>query len=559
MVSQVTFERLPRRHALRLLTLGGAAALLAACRPVSPATPAAQPTAPPAAALTPGSGVGAAAPVAVQATAVPGSQAATPRSGGTLRMAFAGDLSTIDGHFSSPQLASTGWQAYDPLVSYDEQLKPQPELAESWDLSSDSKQIKLNLRKGVQFHNGREFTSDDVKYNLQRLVDPKNVATTGKLAPQAKWWTAVETPDKYTVIMKSEQPRPGVFDFLVYFNMVDKDTMEGPDARSKAIGTGPFAFVEYVQGDHLTLVKNKNYWRTGQPYLDGIQVSILRDQQSMVAQLEAGALDLADAPPLQDAVRLRQDPKYQVILNYNRGQFNYVCANTTFKPLDNKQVRQALNYAIDRKRFAETVLMGLNSGPQDLPWTSFSPAYDQAKNGVYSFDLDKARSLLAAAGVSGLEMDLSFVPNNEASLFAQIYQADLARMGVNVTLKPTEQAPYTEQVVKLSFRGLIYGLGSQAHLLEAATGIAGTRSFNFDNNSAGFKSPDYTRLFDTAATEPDASKRKQLYAQLSDFILDQSFTMPLALSATLGVATSNVHGLAWDMQPRYLMRDAWLG
>jgi len=473
-------------------------------------------------------------------------------------MALANDLSTLDPHFSSPTGASTIWQVYDPLVSYDEQLQTQPELAESWEQSSDARQIKLNLRKGVQFHSGREFTSDDVRYNLQRLVDPKNVATTGKLAPQAKWWTSIETPDKYTVILGSDQPRPGVFDFLVYFNMADRDTMEGPDSRTRAVGTGPFTFVEYVQGDHLTLLKNKNYWRTDEPHLDGVQVTILRDQQSMIAQLEGGALELADAPTLQDALRLKADPKYQVILNYNRGQFNYVVANTTFPPLDNKQVRQALNYAIDRKRFTDTVLMGLGSGPQDLPWTSFSPAYDQPKNALYAFDLEKAKSLLSAAGVSGLQLDLEFVPSNEATKFAQIYQADLASIGVNAIIKPTEQAIYTEHQVKVSYNGLMYGLGSQAHLYEAATGIAGTRSFNFDNNSAGFKSPDYTQLFNTASTEPDAAKRKQLYAQLNDYILDQSFTMPLSLTPTIGITTARVHGLTWDMQPRYLLRSTWL-
>src|SRR5216684_7117610 len=85
---------------------------------------------------------------------------------------------------------------YDRLTVYDDALKPQPMLAESWEVSSDARQVKLNLRKGVQFHSGREMTSEDVKYNLLRLRDPKNAATTGKIAPQGAWWTSIDTPDK---------------------------------------------------------------------------------------------------------------------------------------------------------------------------------------------------------------------------------------------------------------------------------------------------------------------------------------------------------------------------
>ena len=115
---------------------------------------------------------------------------------------------------------------FDRLTVYDDKLKPQPMLAESWDVSTDCKQIKLNLRKGVQFHSGREFTSDDVKYNLQRARDPK--VGRGAVHRHGNWFTAIDTPDKYTVILKSDQPRPTMFDLFEFFNICDKDTHGGP-------------------------------------------------------------------------------------------------------------------------------------------------------------------------------------------------------------------------------------------------------------------------------------------------------------------------------------------
>jgi peptide/nickel transport system substrate-binding protein len=246
------------------------------------------------------------------------------------------------------------------------------------------------------------------------------------------------------------------------------------------------------------------------------------------------------------------------VLDHSRGLFYYVVANTTFKPLDNKQVRQALNHAIDRKRFTDSVLLGLAGGPQDLPWAEQSPAYDAAKNARYSFDLDKAKSLLDAAGVSNLELTVSYLLSNESNSFAQIYQADLAKVGVKATLAQLEGAVYNDQIAKLSYKGLIFNLGSQAHLYEAATGIAGTRSFNPDNNSSGVKDPEYSQLITAAATEPDASVRKGIYARFNDYVLDQSFTMSMAQTNSAALTSAKVQGLKFDMIPRYVLRETSL-
>ena len=147
-------------------------------------------------------------------------------------------------------------------------------LAESWDVGGDYKQIKLNLRKGVQCHTGREFTSDDVKYNILRAQDPKVGA--GQFANQARWFTGIETPDKYTAILNSEQPRPLVFDFFEYFNMVDKDTVEGPDAKTTTVGTGPFTFVEWVARRSPGVRQEQELLADWPAVLDGVRVAIMQ-------------------------------------------------------------------------------------------------------------------------------------------------------------------------------------------------------------------------------------------------------------------------------------------
>jgi peptide/nickel transport system substrate-binding protein len=404
-------------------------------------------------------------------------------------------------------------------------MQPQPILAESWELSSDVKQIKLNLRKGVQFHDGRELTSDDVNYSLLRIRDPKLAAVAGQLASQSAWWTNISLPDKYTIVLGSDVPRPGVFDFLQYFTVVDKNLMESPDAPTKANGTGPFSFVEWVPGDHVTMQRNPNYWNRDVPYLDSLQTKIFRDAQAMVVGLEGGALDEADSPSLGDLVRLKSDPRFQALVVAASGQFVCMVANTTVAPTDSKQFRQAINYAINRKRFVDTFFQGIITDFQDLPFPPQSPAYDASRSKVYTFDLDKAKSLLQASGVSSPDIELVYSSTTFGELnqiLAQIIQSDLSSIGINVTLRPVEFATQFDVASKRAYRGLLLSTGSSAQLAEATSFLTRSRFFNPDprNSFTGLDNPSYSQLIGMAATEPDAARRRDLYGRIQDIILD---------------------------------------
>ena len=143
-------------------------------------------------------------------------------------------------------------------------------LAESWDVGTDYKQIKLNLRKGVQWHSGRELTSDDVKYNLLRAQDPKVGA--GQSPTGAAGSRRSRLPTNTPSILKSEN-RGRWCSTSSRTSTSSTRHRRGSRRKTKAVGTGPFAFVEWVPGDHMPLARNKNYWQTGQPYLDGVRVA----------------------------------------------------------------------------------------------------------------------------------------------------------------------------------------------------------------------------------------------------------------------------------------------
>src|SRR5579872_7141826 len=187
-----------RREVLQWLAVGSALTLAAACAPPLPAA-----TAP------------ASSPVS--------SGPSQPTRGGSLRLGIPTDITGLDGHLIAAPATDTLWQIFDRLTVYNAKLEPQPMLAESWELNADATQLKLNLRKGVQFHSGRMLTSEDVAWNLERVKDPKVGA--GILAGYRRPLMGVDTPDASTVVLKSDKPWPAAFDFFQLFNIIDKDLM----------------------------------------------------------------------------------------------------------------------------------------------------------------------------------------------------------------------------------------------------------------------------------------------------------------------------------------------
>jgi peptide/nickel transport system substrate-binding protein len=533
--------RMNRREALRLIGFVSGLALLDACAPAAPST---APTA-----AVPASGAPTSAGVAKPATD-------QPKRGGTLRVAMA-EPNPLDGHVISPNVFDSIWMAYDTLTAYDDQLKPQPMLAESWDVSSDSKQVTLSLRKGVQFHNGRELTSEDIIWNLQRVRDPKTGVA--QLANQSNWFSSMEAPDKYTVVLRSDQPRPAMFDFFEYFNIIGKDAIDAQDPKVRLIGTGPFVIADYAQGDHLTFKRNPSYWQSGKPYLDEVNITFGSDPQSTIVKLEAGALDLVGNPAARDAARLKQDSNFKVAASQISGQYHLLPMNCLLAPTDNKIVRQALNYAVDRQRLVDTVLQKTTGEPRDLPWPTMSPAAEPAKNNVFTFDLDKAKSLLSEAGASSLDLEMVYVGSDPVpSGFGQIYQADLAKIGVKLTLKPLESAAWQDTVNTQKYRGLTMSSSAYANI-EPSSLFTLSRHWNYSGmNTTGFKHDTYTQLVTSAQVEPDAAKRKQLYSQINDFLLDQCFVNVLAPNAPTVVTRANVNGLRWTIHESRVYADIWL-
>ena len=287
-------------------------------------------------------------------------------------------------------------------------------------------------------------------------------------------------------------------------------------------------------------------------------MTITSDASAAVKQLEGGGLDFLVGPPLQEFTRLKSNAKYQAVVHPFPGTFYLIQLNVTQAPFDTKTVRQAMNYALDRKRIADSVLQGTVT-PKALPWPSSSPAYDEAKAASYAFDLDQAKSLLASAGVAtpiNLDM-LPFPGIPELVDLAAIYQSDLAKIGININLLSVDVATWLDQANNRKYKGFNTVLDTFTQL-SPFTFFTQGKSVNPNDNNSGFKDDTYSSLIDQAGSEPDAAKRKAIYAQLNDILLDESFMFPVAAAPARYLATANVQGVGHTLHEGFTFTDAWL-
>jgi peptide/nickel transport system substrate-binding protein len=256
-------------------------------------------------------------------------------------------------------------------------------------------------------------------------------------------------------------------------------------------------------------------------------------------------------------VRLSDDTTgYQGLELPNPAAFAMMQPNSTLAPMDNKLVRQALNWAIDRQRMADAVQLG-RVKIQDLPWPPASPASEPQKNNLVTFDLDKAKSLLQQAGVGNFDLDLLYsAVSTTGAQQAQIYQSDLAKIGVNGIIRTLQTAALLDAWHTQTY-GLYFAADPWANL-EPLTQFTSGSTTNYRGNNGGYLSDGYTQLVEAAAGEVDAAKRKQIYSQLNDFLLDEAFVYPLWSNITRAVAKPNLKDIGHRRNEMWTFYNAWV-
>ncbi len=446
---------------------------------------------------------------------------------------------------------------YDTLVTYDAQFNAQPRLATSWDWSSDARRLTFRLRPDVTFHGGRAFTSADAKFNFEHLRDP---------AVGSNWRSyvnlmSISTPDPQTLVIDYDAPAKGSFDVFTATLMADPRSLDDTNAGRGFFGTGPFRFQEWVPGDHLTVSRNAEYWQSGKPYLDQVELHIMRDAQAALVALETGSVDWVSGVPGLDARRLQSDAAYQVMLTATGGTFYYLGQDVAVPSLADQRVRQALNFALNRQRMVDTALTSFGR-PAVVPWPKQSPWYDAAQDTTYTFDLTRARQLLQAAAWDPTTPLTLALPGSSplTSAMAQIYQADLASVGVNLTFQQLETVDFFARLQGGGF-GSLWMTTMGGMNLSPATFLTSAFPVRVPNTSH-FELQRYRDLIGQVVSETNDAQLAPAVHEITQIMLDQAFVGMIAEAtdrdAGPEVALSGVHNAVWNLFGFFAFEDIWL-
>jgi len=436
--------------------------------------------------------------------------AAAIKDGGELRAALTGEPDVLDPATSS---IYTGAQVYEgifsKLIDMDASGKFVPDLATSWE-QVDAKTWKFNLVPNATFHNGEKFTSADVKYTFERILDPKTASAYAGLYAQI---SSVDAADPAVAVFHLKSSfGPFLTNLATNGQIVNKKAIESGDAARNPVGTGPFKFVEWVQGDHITLEKNAAYFRSGLPHLDKVTFRFLPVDQSRIDALSAGELDWLDAIPLQQVATLKDDPRFTYVTSPVAGIPDFLALNTKAPPFDNPKVRQAIALAISRADIRDVAYLGTGElGLIEVP-TGSSWYDDQGVFGATT-DIAKAKQLLAEAGHgNGLTIEYLGLPQYPELLkTGQVVRDELKQIGIEMTIKPVDVSVWFDA----------YSTGKYQ-----ITSAYQERTIDPDNfyslvlksggpiNTVGYSNPEVDALIDKAAASADEAERKGIYRQI---------------------------------------------
>jgi len=379
------------------------------------------------------------------------------KQGGTMIVTYKDDISTLDPaigydwqNWSMIKSLFNGLMDYEPGTYH---LKP--DLAESFKISPDGKTYTFKIRKDVKFHNGRKLTAEDIKYSIERAVNPKTESPgqgffhsikgyDDMVAGKATTLSGMTVVDPYTLKIELSHP-DATFLHVMAINFafaVPKEEVEkwGQDFGKHPVGTGAFMLKEWKLGQRVVYVRNPNYYKPGLPRLDKIIFEVGQEPTVALLRLQRGEVDiLGDGIPPARFLQVKNDPKNAgMIIEGGQLHTGYISMNVRMKPFDNVKVRRAVNMAINKKRICK--IINNRAIPANQPLPPSMPGYDKNYKG-YPYNPAKAKALLKEAGYpNGFTTELYANNTDPNPRIAQAIQRDLAEIGIKADLKTLAQS-----------------------------------------------------------------------------------------------------------------------
>jgi len=483
--------------------------------------------------------------------------AQTPQYGGVLTAILSPEPPTLN--VAVQQVAGTQLVAgkiFESLLTYSFDLKPQPSLAKSWEVSSDQLTYTFHLQSGVQWHDGKPFSADDVVFTYTKIL--ANTPRTRTLMTNVR---EVSAPDPQTVVFQLKQPYSAFLYALdigggaiLPKHLYDVDTPLAQNPYNNApIGTGPFKFKHWERGSYVELVKNEHYWKEGRPYLDGITYRVIPDSASRRVALEQGAVLqawLQDIEPV-DVPRVAKLPTInQVYKGYEYWSTMYwIELNGGREPFSDKRFRQALMYGINRQFIVDKIMFG--SGTVATGPIHHNTRFYDANVKPYPYDPKKAIALLDEMGLKpdskGVRATVGLIPLPYGEMqrrMAEYIKQNLAKIGVVVTLENTDVGGWTSRVGNWDFD---MGANGVFQYGDPAIGVSRTylgsnikKGLMFSNTSQ-YNNPKLDELFNAAAAAASDDARQKLYSEAQRILVEDVPVLWLADTNYSTLLNKRVH------------------
>ncbi|MDQ3634583.1 MAG: ABC transporter substrate-binding protein [Acidobacteriota bacterium] len=495
-----------------------------------------------------------------------------PKYGGTVIVAVTGDPSGLNPAITTQGGVTTiGGSIFNGLVALDFNLNPVPELATKWEISDDGRTYTFQLAENAEFHDGKPLTSDDVKFTFEELLLKYHSRTRAAIGGNLK---NILTPEAHTVVFEFEKPYAAFLQLIDVTNapVMPKHLFENTDPltnpyNTKPVGSGPFKFGEWQQGNYLLLEKNENYFKEGKPYLDKVIYKVLPNNSTAAIALENGEVDLlANVDPL-DVPRLEKNPN---IILTDKGQEGFagvetILLNLNNKPLSDVRVRRALSHAIDKDYIVEKVKFGkakVATGPisYKLKW-AYNPNVT-----TYKHDAELAKKLLDEAGykadAEGVRFHLKAIYAQGYAKIFEVLRDQFKEVGVILDMNQVEFSSMVDQVyIKKDFdvsvssfeNGPDPDIGVKRTLISSNIG-----AIPFSNGS-GYKNARVDELFELAAAEKDRQKRAEYYYEIQEITAKDVPYFRLYSGTSESAYRKELQGMfEWSAKSgTYFAQDAW--
>lgn len=396
-----------------------------------------------------------------------------------------------------------------------------PHLATGYDNPDDLTWV-FQLREGVEFHDGTPFNAEAVKYTFEKLRDPDTAAPGAHII---SFMDEIEVLGEHEIKITTKEPNPNVLTILHNRTtaIISPTADENQNLMQEPVGTGPFKFESWVQGDRVVMVKNENYW--GEPAkLDKITFVTVPEQSTAISMLETGEVQLIDGIQAEHIGRLEAMNGVDLLQRQATAVYFYAF-NMEKQPMDELEFRQAVAYALDIDSYIN-VLGGTGFESHSL----FGPAvvgYDESiEDFGYPYDPDKARELVEEHGYGDYELTLYTSDRGAYMTMSDIAQAQLEEVGLNVQIQMLEWGTMLDVTSQGEQDMFVLGSSNSMNGLETAYGYFHSDSVGVNNRSQ-YSNPEFDAIIDEARRELDDEKRQELLNQAHQQIIEEAFIVPM--------------------------------